>query len=137
MNDQNLTARPHYRYKQFGMFVYGIRCTPMDLINLPTIAADYYLEHELLVFPSYTVSSTYMANGFLTSSFWTRVQQLLQDTGALQIVDLEHPYISEEEYDCVKNLQCFREHTKTHWFYVPRISARNMEEFASYDSDPK
>lgn len=94
----------------------------MDLIGLPTDAqADYYLDYGILVFPQYTRPTTYNAGGRVTPAFWERVKTAIQHPRHAHVADLEHPYITSEEYAVVKALQETYPRLQTDWFYVPRV----------------
>lgn len=109
------------------MFVYGIRCSPNDLLDLPSDAtADYYLDYGLLVFPAYTRPSAITNNGCrLTADFWQRARLLLQHPAHTHLVStLEHPWITEGESAVVAAMREFYPDIKTEWYYVPRTATQ-------------
>jgi hypothetical protein len=104
------------------MLVYGIRCSPTDLVGLPTQAtADYYLDYSLLVFPSYTKPLTLSTNS-LNSAFWNKVQRVVQHPGHVSELDFEQPWITDEESDVLHTLQKSYPGLQTNWYYVPRLA---------------
>lgn len=100
------------------MFVYGIRCSPSDLLGLPAGAvADYYMPYSLLVFPSYTCPGAVRSYGHLTFEFWKKVGKMIGNT--VHVVDREHPWITAEEDAVVRALREQYPTTQTEWYYVP------------------
>ena len=105
------------------MFVYGIRCAPVDLTELPSGAtADYYLDYGLLVFPAYT-RPTYI-HGRISPEFWNRVRRVVSNR--VHSVELEHPYISDEESDVVHAIKYMYPLVEPDWFHIP-IAAINSK----------
>jgi hypothetical protein len=105
------------------MFVYGIRCAPADLKELPSDAiADYYLDYGLLVFPTYTRPSC--VRGALTPEFWDRVRRIASNR--VHSVEFEHPYITDEENDVVRALKYLYPLSGPDWYYVP-VAASSQE----------
>lgn len=106
------------------MLVYGIRCAPNDLINLPDSAvADYYLDYGLLVFPSYTRPSCVQSGvSGLNATFWERVRMMMQFPLKPHTVDAEHPWITEEEHEVITAIKAFHPRCDTEWYYVPRTA---------------
>lgn len=103
------------------MFVYGIRCAPLDIsVGLPDTAhADYYLDYSLLVFPTYTRTSCFNSHGHLTDRFWKQVAPVIERNVSVREVDLESPYITEGEDAVIKALQDRYPSLKPAWYYVP------------------
>jgi hypothetical protein len=100
------------------MLVYGIRCTPSELLNLPAeVTADYHVEHKLLVFPSYTRPTILSANGRITQKFIDELQAIIR--GKAWTIEREHPYITEEEHQVVLALKEANPLITTDWFYIP------------------
>lgn len=106
------------------MLVYGIRCSPSDLSNLPTDAtADYYLDYGLLVFPYYTKPTAVNSNGYLTPYFWEKVKRIVQYNGNVSEMDFEQPWITDEEQEVVEALQQAYPHLQPNWYHVPKLAA--------------
>lgn len=100
------------------MLVYGIRCTPSELLSLPReVTADYHVDHNLLVFPSYTRPLVLSANGHITDKFCDELRAIIR--GKAWQVEREHPYITEEEHHVVLTLQDSNPLITTDWFYIP------------------
>ena len=115
---RKLDANMHHRQSCTTMLVYGIRCKPEQLVNLPSEAsADYHVEHNLLVFPSYTRPLTLNSNGHLTKQFWDEFNAIIH--GRTWVVDREHPYITEEEFAILRAIKEISPLTTTDWFYLP------------------
>jgi hypothetical protein len=110
------------------MFVYGIRCAPADLMTVlarvpqGTADADYYMDYGLLVFPQYTRPSTVQAHCGLTSEFWQRVRRIVESPGRPHAVDLEHPWITDQQSHVVGIIKDAYPTTDTNWYYVPVVS---------------
>jgi hypothetical protein len=102
------------------MLVYGIRCPPQILSQLPPVAADYYLDWQLLTFPAYTRPTLLDARGHLSSRFWSEVQRTLEQSTRIHDVDLEHPYITDDEDLAVRVILGKLPLTGLAWYYVPR-----------------
>lgn len=103
------------------MFAYGIRCTEAELQQLPDIPADYYQEHGLLIFPSYS-HPVYLTNrgNQLSNTYLSKLKRIIEHaTTAVQIEDIEHPYITEEEHLAVKTLQALSLDAASSWYYIP------------------
>jgi hypothetical protein len=109
------------------MYVYGIPCSPQDLFGLPANAnADYYMDYGLLIFPAYTKPTSFVSRGpDITPAFWSRVKKFVEEPFQARVVDLEHPYISTEEYDVVRALQQKYPTATTYWFYLPKVVNKN------------
>ncbi len=106
------------------MFVYGIRCSPCDLLGLPAGAvADYYMDYSLLVFPSYTCPAAVRAHGQLTPAFWKRVSKVIN--GTVHVAEREHPWITAEEDAVVRALRDRYPGVQTEWYFVPH--SKNTE----------
>jgi hypothetical protein len=114
-----LTAPTCFIDDQSTMFVYGIRCSPSDLLGLPSGAiADYYMDYSLLVFPCYTRPGVLQSYGYLTPDFWKRAGKMIG--GNVHVVEREHPWISPEEDAVVRVLREQYPAIQTEWYYVPR-----------------
>jgi len=106
------------------MLVYGVRCAPLDLSYLKDAAganADYYLDYGLLVFNDYTTATTIKSHGRVTPAFWERAGRILANPTRVQQVDLEHPYISDEQDAVVKTLRAAFPRLEPGWYHVPRV----------------
>jgi len=100
------------------MLVYGVRCTPSELLNLPAeVTAEYHVEHKILVFPSYTRPTVLSANGRITEKFLEELQAVIR--GRAVAVEREHPYITEDEHQVVLALKEANPLITTDWFYMP------------------
>jgi hypothetical protein len=105
------------------MYVYGIRCAPADLGDLPSDAlADYYLDYGLLVFPTYTRPVCLQARGSLSNEFWDSVRRLITLPNRIYAVSLEHPFISDAESAVVKALQERYPRIEADWYHVPKVA---------------
>jgi hypothetical protein len=105
------------------MLVYGIRCSPSDLIDLPTDAtADYYLDYSLLVFPYYTKPTSVNSHGYLSSHFWSIAKRIVQHNGRVSEMDFEQPWITDEEQEVVEALQKAYPHLQPNWYHVPKLA---------------
>jgi hypothetical protein len=106
------------------MLVYGIRCAPTDLFGIPIrTTADYYTDYSLLVFPDYTKPLCLDARGKLTPEFWDSMRRLISTPtkNRVRVMDLDHPYISEEQSDVVLAFQESYPKLQPDWYHVPRI----------------
>jgi hypothetical protein len=105
------------------MLVYGVRCAPNDLMNLPAEAtADYYLDYGLLVFPSYTKGTVIQSHGRkIQPAFWSRVRRLLEEPLKPREEDHEQPYITPDEAAVVEALRESYPSLEANWYYVPRV----------------
>jgi hypothetical protein len=105
------------------MLVYGVRCAPNDLINLPSDAqADYYLDYGLLVFPSYTRPTVLRSHGNkIQPAFWRRVARLLEEPLKPYEADLEQPFITDGEAAVVDALREAYPTIQSNWYYVPKV----------------
>lgn len=112
------------------MYVYGIRCAPNDLADLPADAqADYYLDYGLLVFPSYTRSSSICTHGSagLTTNFWHQARLLIQHPMKTHCVShLEQPWLTDGEGAVLSALQGFYPNLQADWYYVPRTASQSL-----------
>ena len=112
------------------MFVYGIRCAPADLIAIAShlrqggTNADYYMDYSLLIFPQYTRPTVIQAHSGLTPEFWNRVSSIVSVPGRPHSVDLEHPWITDEQSDVVRVIKDAYPSTDTDWYYVPAIATQ-------------
>lgn len=104
------------------MLVYGIRCSPTDLTGLPTNAtADYYLDYSLLVFPTYTKMTCVDSHGSSSPYFWNQVKRVVQFPTSVSEMELEQPWISDEEQDVIQTLKQAYPMIQPNWYYVPMI----------------
>jgi len=104
------------------MYVYGIRCAPADLGDLPSDAlADYYLDYGLLVFPAYTRPVCLNSNGKLTQEFWDSVNRLITYPNRVHAVSLEQPFLTDAESAVVKALQERYPRIESDWYHVPKV----------------
>ena len=100
------------------MLVYGIRCTPSELLSLPKeVTADYYVEHNVLVFPPYTRPFVLSANGHVSDKFCDELRAVIR--GKAWMVEREHPYITQEEDTVVRALKEANPLITTDWFFLP------------------
>ena len=106
------------------MFVYGIRCTPEELQHIPqNVAADYYMDYGILVFPSYTRPTVLHSHGRPNPTYWNLVKPMIEEPMKVHVTDLiEHPFISEEEAGVLAALKPTRPNIQTDWFYVPAVA---------------
>ena len=105
------------------MLVYGVRCAPNDLLNLPADAeADYYLDYGLLVFPSYTKGTVLRSHSStLQPSFWRRVARLIENPLKPYEEELEQPFITDGEAAVVAALRESYPTLQSNWYYVPKV----------------
>lgn len=105
------------------MLVYGVRCAPNDLINLPADAeADYYLDYGLLVFPSYTKGTVLRSHGSkIQPAFWRRVARLLAEPLKPYEEEHEQPFITDGESAVVAALRESYPSLQPSWYYVPKV----------------
>ena len=106
------------------MFVFAIRCAINDLVLLKkNTAADYYLDYGLLVFPEYSRASCFQNHGsLLTNHFLAQIAPILKAPGTVRQVDLEHPFVSDEQEAAADTLK-----SKPAWYYVPSLVAPGAE----------
>jgi hypothetical protein len=115
------------------MFVYGIRCAPSDLLALATrlqngnTNADYYMDYGMLVFPQHTRPSIIQAHNGLTSEFWSRARRIIEASGRPHAVELEHPWITDEQSDVVRIIKESYPNTDTNWYYVPAVVSASTQ----------
>lgn len=102
------------------MFVYGVRCAPLDLQDLPEASADYYMDYGLLVFPTHIRATCVNSHGYLTDRFWSSVKRIIENPMKPHQVDLEHPYLEESEAAVVDAIRDAYPSTGAAWYYVPR-----------------
>jgi hypothetical protein len=110
------------------MLVYGIKCGLADLVGLPkTTPADYYMDYGLLVFPGYS-KATFLQNygPQLNQRFFENLKRVVEDAGKVYEIDMEQPYISDEEGDLVKLLQETTPGVLPCWYHVPKIATPEM-----------
>jgi hypothetical protein len=111
------------------MLVYGIRCAPNDLIGLASeVNADYYLDYGLLVFPAYTRPTCLNARGNLNEEFWGDLRRLLHFPLKPRLVDIEQPFITDEESSLLNELQEYYPGLQTEWYYVPCVSQSQSQQ---------
>jgi hypothetical protein len=118
------------------MFVYGVRCAPADLVDLPADAeADYYMDFGLLVFPTYTRATCIHSHGRLSPAFWDRVKSFVEDPTRPRSVDLEHPWITGGEDAVIRALQEYYPGLDAGWYHVPQavLHAPEIPELRVYD----
>jgi hypothetical protein len=89
------------------MYVYGIPC------DAEHAGAAYLSAYGLLIFPAYTQPTCVQNHTMeaLNPRFLKQFQAIVDHKGPLR-VDLEDPYITEEEYALVKKLGACS------WYYV-------------------
>jgi hypothetical protein len=110
------------------MFVYGIRCAPADLMSvfsrLPqgSTEADYYVDYGMLVFPQYTRPSVVQAHSGLSPEFWDSVSRIVQTPGRPHTVQMEHPWITDQQSLIVRIIKEAYPSADTDWFYVPTVA---------------
>ena len=106
------------------MFVYGISCKPSHLVDLPPRTdADYYTEYGLLVFTSYVKPACIQNHrSYLTSHFIAAAKRLIENANRVFEVDLEHPYITEDEDAAVKVLQQLSPESRLTWYSIPHVA---------------
>ena len=110
------------------MLVYGIKCGLADLIGLPkNTPADYYMDYGLLVFPDYS-KPTYLQNygSQLNQRFFNNLKHIIENANTVHEIDLEQPYISDEEGDVVKLLQETTPGVLPCWYHVPKVATPEM-----------
>jgi len=99
------------------MLVYGISCNIHDVDSgLVTAAgATYNTQHSILVFPPYSKPGYFENNRTnLNSRFIMTIQRVIESKDKAHVIDLEHPYISEEESAVVAAVGGV-----TNWYYLP------------------
>ena len=103
------------------MFVYGISCNSATVVTLPnTTNADYYMEHELLVFPTYNRPTGIRNYGVtLTQRFLDDFKRLAEKPDALHSMEMEDPYITEEESALIQVVQAVLPTARAGWYYLP------------------
>lgn len=103
------------------MLVYGIRCNSATVVSLPnTTNADYYMEHELLVFPSYNRSTCIRNYGStLTQRFLADFKRIAETPDTVHSMELEDPYITEEESALIQTVQASLPSARAGWYYLP------------------
>ena len=115
------------------MYVYGIRCDPADIQQIPLVAtADYYMDYGILVFPQYTTTVHLTSRGLPpTQHFWDQVRIVAKNRVAP--VSREDPYITEEEEEMVKAIRELRPYSGPQWYYVPSSTYQGSESVSKYD----
>lgn len=110
------------------MFVYGVRCGPADVTALAnrgcTVIADYYMDHGILVFPSYTKSTCLTAKSRrqMNSAFWSHMANVA--IGVCREMDvLEHPYLSDNEATALTILRETNPEAVSSWYFLPEVVA--------------
>ena len=106
------------------MFVYGISCKPSHLVDLPPRTdADYYTEYGLLVFTAYVKPACIKNHGpLLTAHFIQAAKRLIENADRVIEVDLEHPFITEDEDAAVKVLKQLSPESQLAWYSIPRVA---------------
>jgi hypothetical protein len=102
------------------MFVYGVRCSPAAVASLASLEADYYMDHGILVFPTYTRPTVIDARGSLTPEFWSRVATVV-GRSCREIDVLEHPYIRDDEAAALAEIRESVPGAVTSWYYIPAV----------------
>jgi glycerol kinase len=99
------------------MLVYGIRCNLSDVDSqlVAAAGAEYNEKHGLLLFPAYAKPGYFENNRTnLNRRFIETIQRVLEAKDKAHVIDLEQPYISEEEDAIVKAVRGV-----TNWYYLP------------------
>jgi hypothetical protein len=101
------------------MFVLGIRCDNDDVNRIPAVAAaDYYVDHGVLVFPRFTRAVSISNHGRKpTVDFWRAAAKIIANR--FHAVDTELPWISEDEEIMVKAIQERNSQAEVSWYYLP------------------
>lgn len=101
------------------MFVLGIRCNNATVNRIPAVAAaDYYVDHGVLVFPRFTRSVAISTHGRApTAAFWRTAAKIIANR--FHAVGLELPWISEDEETMVKAIQETDTNAHVSWYYMP------------------
>jgi len=115
------------------MYVYGIHCTPADIQLIPLVAAaDYYMDHGILVFPQYTTPVFLTTRGQpATAHFWEQVQIVAKNRVAP--VSREDLYITEEEEEMVSAIKEIRPYSDLQWFYIPAPTSQESTQSSQHD----
>jgi hypothetical protein len=101
------------------MFVYGVRCTPSDLLGLTSdVSVDYYMDHGLLVFPTYT-RATFMKGSLRSEYFLSVLRRITEKPQRVHVVDAEQPYLTDDEADVLRTLRDAKPLLEPEWFYIP------------------
>ena len=110
------------------MFVYGVRCEPADVTALANrgcpVIADYYMDHGILVFPTYTKPTCLAAKSRrqMNPEFWNRLSAVAG--GNCREMDvLEHPYLSEDEAAALTTLRETKPAVVPTWYFLPSVIA--------------
>lgn len=103
------------------MFVYGIRCNSATVVTLSGSAeADYYMEHELLVLPTYNRPTSIRNYGpSLTQRFLDDFKRLAESPNSVHSMELEDPYITDEESTLIQTVQAALPTARAGWYYLP------------------
>lgn len=104
------------------MLVYGCRCAPIDIGNLPASAdADFILDYALLMFNRFTRGTTIANNGALTPEFWADAARVIQTPARIFEVRREEPtLLTPGETAVVDELRTSYPSLTLGWYHVPR-----------------
>lgn len=103
------------------MFVYGIRCSASVVIRLPNTAdADYYMEHDLLIFPTYSYPTCIRNYGLkLTKRFLRDFKRIAERPNEVHVFDFEDPFLEEEEAALIRVVCAEMPGSSPSWYYIP------------------
>jgi len=99
------------------MLAYGISCKIHDIDSglVAAAGAEYNAHHSILMFPTYSKAGYFESNRTnLNSRFIKTIQRVIESKDKAHVIDLEHPYISEEESAIVTAVGGV-----TNWYYLP------------------
>ena len=105
------------------MLVYGCRCAPIDIGNLPSSAdADFVLDYALLMFNRFTRGTAVVCkSGSLTPEFWAAAARVIQQPLRVHVTNrIEHPYLTDGEDAVVAELRKSYPALTTDWYHVPQ-----------------
>lgn len=115
-NLTNLTGHHRKTNIDYPMFVLGINCNN-DIVHRIS-ATDYYVNNGVLIFPRFTRSVTISTHGRKpTDVFWHAATKII--TNRFHAVDIELPWISEDEEKMVKTIQETEPGAYVSWYYMP------------------
>lgn len=90
---------------------------------MPTgLSADYYSNYSLLIFPQYSRSTCIHSHGHTTPEYWMTAKKIIAEPTRVHTLDLEHPYLTEDEGDAVTMLQELHPGLEPSWYYVPIVA---------------